>query len=198
MLRPVRLFAALWTAVLQPPRSTGVPTRILSSDGSTSGALVIPQGPPLPGQLGPRDSKQLSRETPPCANRPTQSPPPTPPPPAPSLWATVHLPSPPWAGSTQPGRALCPGACGNDPNQPVFSCPPCSVLMGEQTSGRAHQTGEPVTHMDQLSQAGPWPLKDSQLEPVCPRHCRQLERQASHRREGWGASITAASARPLR
>lgn len=162
------------------------------------------EGPSLQGWLIPKGSKQLSREHtfPRQTNQPRAH--------SPRLLHRLPPSGPPSTCPLHPGqipynqgRALCPGACGNDPNQPVFSCPPCSVLMGEQTSGRAHQTGEPVTHMDQLSQAGPWPrgmpfLKDSQLEPVCPRHCRQLERQASHRREGWGASITAASARPLR
>ena len=150
--------------------------------------LGDPAGPGPPRQLGPKtvNSREHASRCKPASPEPaarassTGAHPLGQRPPAP----------PPWAGSMRLGRALRPEPAA------TIQTRPCSALMGEQTSGRAHQTGKPVTHMDQLSQAGPRPPgtqfpKDSQ-------HCRQLARQAPRRRGSWGAPITAPSAWPLR
>lgn len=81
--------------------------------------LGDPAGPAPPRRLGPKTVNSSAGSTPPCANRPAQSPPPAPPPPAPTLWATVRLPRHP-GRLHETGTGPAPRACGDDPDQPTL------------------------------------------------------------------------------
>ena len=125
--------------------------------------LGDPSGPAPPWQLGPKTVN--SRE------HASQCKPANPEPPAHASSTGAHPlghrppARPPWAGSMRLGWALRPKPAATIQTQP------CSDLMGEQTSGHAHQTGKPVTHMDQLSQVGPWPPGEAVPEGLTARAC---------------------------
>ena len=83
------------------------------------------EGPSLQGRLIPKGSKQLSREHifPRQTNQPRAH--------SPRLLHLLPPSGPPSTCPLHPGQvpynqgwALCPGACGNHPDQSVLSCPP--------------------------------------------------------------------------